>query len=267
MPIIPSNWSGQNIVNATGLSDSGGFPVYQFAKSIEININELESFVDLIGTCNELINREISLKVLLGNCKLYWKNLDGSYAPITTSDFLTIDNTYNFVDTTLGQLGLAVKCSEITELFLVLRWDKDVSFDIIGNNEVISIPQLLTVINNIIYIDDTLGALATEPLLCTAYFNDISNIPTPDEWKNIYLESVTDSAMFQVWQYNPNTYTSTFIYPTINNPYIFNINPWWLGYGGFLLSQQWSENDPIDLLLKIKSFDLLTNTFILGIIE
>lgn len=128
MPIIPANWTGQQTINAVS-SSGGGFPVYQFSKSLQITLTELDTFIDLIGICNESINRELSLDIISGRVKLFWKNknLDNSYTQITRDD-LTFDT--NFVDLTLGQLGLSVKISEPTELFVVVRWDNDVNFDI-----------------------------------------------------------------------------------------------------------------------------------------
>jgi hypothetical protein len=129
MPIIPSDWSGQKIVNATGLSGSGGFPVYAYAKSIEIIITDLDIFIDLIGFCPESINREVSLNLISGSAQLFFINGNGSYELIT-KEYLTFNTTNSFVDATLGRLGLSIKCNEITELFLGLRWDKNIAFDL-----------------------------------------------------------------------------------------------------------------------------------------
>ncbi|MGL4502739.1 MAG: hypothetical protein ACRC78_03950 [Planktothrix sp.] len=126
MPLIPSTWTGQETVNAVGVG-GGGFPVYQFAKSLNLTITELNTFIDLIGVSAESVNREVALDLISGSVQLFFKTLIGDYELITKEN-LTFDAVNNFVDATLGQLGLAVKCSEITELFLVLRWDKDVIF-------------------------------------------------------------------------------------------------------------------------------------------
>jgi hypothetical protein len=125
MPVIPSDWTGQQTIT-TNLN-GGGNPVYQFVKSNQITIIELDTFIDLIGVCNESISREVSLDLITGSIKLYWKGLDNSYTQIQ-KDNLIFDAGYNFVDFTLGQLGLSIKCSEVTELFLVIRWDKEIDF-------------------------------------------------------------------------------------------------------------------------------------------
>lgn len=128
MPIIPANWTGIETVNAENMGGSG-FPIYQFSKSFSITISELNTFIDLIGFCDTPINREISLDILSGSLQLYWKNYDNTYTQISR-DNLNFNNGYGYVDTTLGQLGLSVKVSEPTELFLVIRWDKDFDFQI-----------------------------------------------------------------------------------------------------------------------------------------
>jgi|694.fasta_scaffold109514_3 hypothetical protein len=127
MPIIPSNWTGLDTVNAIG--GSGGLTGYAYAKQLTTTITELDTFIDLIGPCNEPISREVSLDLITGRLKLYWKNLDGTYTQLHR-DNLIFNTGYKIVDLTLGQLGLSIKCSEVSELFLVVRWDKDIEFNI-----------------------------------------------------------------------------------------------------------------------------------------
>ena len=144
MPIIPSNWTGLDTVNAIG--GSGGLTGYAYAKQLTTTITELDTFIDLIGVCNEPISREVSLDLITGRLKLYWKNLDGTYTQLHR-DNLIFNTGYKVVDLTLGQLGLSIKCSEVTELFLVVRWDKDVNFNIY-TPPVIPLPLLVEITNN-----------------------------------------------------------------------------------------------------------------------
>jgi hypothetical protein len=132
MPIIPSNWTGLDTVNAIG--GSGGLTGYAYAKQLTTTITELDTFIDLIGVCNEPISREVSLDLITGRLKLYWKNLDGTYTQLHR-DNLIFNTGYKVVDLTLGQLGLSIKCSEVTELFLVVRWDKDIAFNLYSGED------------------------------------------------------------------------------------------------------------------------------------
>lgn len=146
MPIIPSNWTGLDTVNAIGLSGgSGGLTGYAYAKQLTTTITELDTFIDLIGVCNEPISREVSLDLITGRLKLYWKNLDGTYTQLHR-DNLIFNTGYKVVDLTLGQLGLSIKCSEVTELFLVVRWDKNLPFDL----HIPVVPVSVTVVNDIV---------------------------------------------------------------------------------------------------------------------
>lgn len=133
MPIIPSNWTGSAVVNAIGIGGGSGSTSFAYAKQLNATITELDTFIDIVGVCDESISREVSLDLISGSIKLYWKNLDNTYAQIHKDD-LIFNSGYNFVDLTLGQLGLSIKCSEITEISLVLRWDKDIEFDLYSSN-------------------------------------------------------------------------------------------------------------------------------------
>lgn len=150
MPIIPSNWTGSVAVNAIGIGGSGSTS-FAYAKQLNATITELDTFIDLIGTCDEPISREVSLNLISGSIKLYWKGLDDSYTQIQiftrqSGDALVFNSGYNFVDLTLGQLGLSIKCSEITEISLVLRWDKNIAFDIYTPD--VPVPSLTVEISN-----------------------------------------------------------------------------------------------------------------------
>lgn len=141
MPIIPTDWTGQETVNAIGSNGGGGFPVYANAKSIEITITNLDTFIDLIGFCPESINREVSLNLVSGSAQLFFINGNGSYELIT-KEYLTFNTTNNFVDATLGRLGLSIKCNEITEIFLVVRWDKDIAFNLYSGEDLMINPKV-----------------------------------------------------------------------------------------------------------------------------
>jgi hypothetical protein len=158
MPIIPISWTGQQTVNAIN-SGGGGFPVYKFVKSLSITITELDAFIDLIGTCTESINREISIDIS-GRCKLYWKNLNEDYSQIQKNE---LNFGAKFIDLTLGQLGLAIKVSEPTELFIVIRWDNDIEYNIIqptltGDELMIPVKVRLAVGTGDNYIDINEGS-------------------------------------------------------------------------------------------------------------
>jgi hypothetical protein len=83
----------------------------------------------------------VSLDLISGKVKLYWKNLDNTYAQIHKDD-LIFNTGYNFVDLTLGQLGLSIKCSELTEISLVLRWDKDIEFNLYSGEDLVINPKV-----------------------------------------------------------------------------------------------------------------------------
>ncbi|SKB11190.1 hypothetical protein PL11201_490078 [Planktothrix sp. PCC 11201] len=142
MPIIPSNWTGQQTINAIGISGGSGFPVYQFVSSNELTINEIDTYIDLVVSIPETVNREISLDIISGRCRLFWKNKDDSYRPVSPSNFNFLPGS-NFVDVTLGQLGLSIKVSEPTEIFLIIRSDKDI---IDKNTEELMIPVELRLV-------------------------------------------------------------------------------------------------------------------------
>lgn len=263
MPIIPASWTGYDTVNAIGLGggSSGGSTSFAYAKSLNITITELDTFVDLIGVSSESIGRGFSLDLISGTAQLFWKQLDGSYILIFKDD---LNFGSIFVDFTLGQLGLAVKCSEITELFLVLRWDKNIVFDFYDPTT-LSIPDLISVIDNVVYIDETQGSVATDSVSCTAYFpDDIGEVV--GGWEGMYLDGLTDSQPFYIMtvSYTPG-YTLTYIYPTSNNPYTFNINPWYLNPAIFKMSKQISDNDPVYQNVNIVSYDKVNNVFVLGL--
>ena len=139
MPIIPSNWTGQQTINATGISGGSGFPVYQFVSSNELTINEIDTYIDLVDYYPETVNREISLDIILGRCKLFWKNINGNYEQVAQSSFIFNVGT-NFVDLTLGQLGLSIKVSEPTTIFLIIRSDKDIIREETTTNPELMIP-------------------------------------------------------------------------------------------------------------------------------
>jgi hypothetical protein len=141
MPIIPSNWTGSAAVNAIGIGGGSGSTSYAYANSLNATITELDTFIDLVGVCDEPISREVSLDLISGKVKLYWKNLDNTYAQIHKDD-LIFNTGYNFVDLTLGQLGLSIKCSELTEISLVLRWDKDIEFNLYSGEDLVINPKV-----------------------------------------------------------------------------------------------------------------------------
>lgn len=167
MAIIPNNWTGQETVNTN--INSNGNPCYQYAKTVITTINTLNEYIDLIGTCNEVINREVSMDVISGRAKLYWKNLDGTYQLINPTDVNWKDS---FVDLSLGQLGLSITTTEPTEIFFNVRWDRDIEFPVY-NDVIINPPDnnLIVVIDNAFYIDDNVAASGNNDLInCTAYF-------------------------------------------------------------------------------------------------
>lgn len=287
MPIIPSNWTGSVAVNAIGIGGGSGSTSYAYANSLNATITELDTFIDLVGVCDEPISREVSLDLISGKVKLYWKGLDNSYTQIQiftrqSGDALVFTSGYNFVDLTLGQLGLSIKCSELTEISLVLRWDKDIEFDLYSEPvPPVVVPDLITVINNVIHIDETLGLAITDPVACVAYFPDNVGAVTGD-WQKLYLAdfsvegSITNSPWFRIWVYSgfPD-YISTFAYPTQFNPYTFEITSDYIQYyvdnlfpltATFKMAGQWGDNDPIYQDVNIVSYDKTTNTFILGLV-
>lgn len=147
MPIIPSNWTGSVAVNAIGIGGGSGSTSYAYANSLNATITELDTFIDLVGVCDEPISREVSLDLISGKVKLYWKGLDNSYTQIQiftrqSGDALVFTSGYNFVDLTLGQLGLSIKCSELTEISLVLRWDKDIEFNLYSGEDLVINPKV-----------------------------------------------------------------------------------------------------------------------------
>jgi hypothetical protein len=147
MPIIPSNWTGSAAVNAIGIGGGSGSTSYAYANSLNATITELDTFIDLVGVCDEPISREVSLDLISGKVKLYWKGLDNSYTQIQiftrqSGDALVFTSGYNFVDLTLGQLGLSIKCSELTEISLVLRWDKDIEFNLYSGEDLVINPKV-----------------------------------------------------------------------------------------------------------------------------
>jgi hypothetical protein len=277
MPIIPSNWTGLDTVNAIGLSGgSGGSIGYAYAKQLTTTITELDTFIDLVGVCNEPISREASLDLISGSIKLYWKNLDGTYTQIHR-DSLIFNTGYNFVDFTLGQLGLSIKCSVVSELSLVLRWDKNINFTIYAPPVVV--PDLITVVNNVIHINETLGLALTNPVVFFAYFPDNVGSVTGD-WQKLWLGnfeeegSLTNSPMFDIFAYDDD-YNLRYLYPTQFNPYVFNISSdqvqWYVDNffpltGRFKMSTQWGDNDPTYRDVNIVSYDKVNNIFILGLI-
>jgi len=133
MPIIPSNWTGQNSINignSSGLSSAS--EIFNYSISKAITVNDIDNYIDLIGCSTIDINREISLDILSGRVKLYWKNQDDSYTLINFSD-LTFNN--GFIDSNIDKLGFAIKCSEVSEIFFTCRWDKESNFYLYTGDE------------------------------------------------------------------------------------------------------------------------------------
>jgi hypothetical protein len=158
----------------------------------------------------------------------------------------------------------------------VLRWDKDIEFDLYSEPvPPVVVPDLITVINNVIHIDETLGLASTNSITCTAYFPDDVEAVTGG-WQKLYLTNYSDSPGFDIWVYSGHPdYISTFAYPTQFNPYIFNIFPYWIQdsidnfqptTATFVMYQQRGENDPTYQDVNIVSYDKTTNTFILGLV-
>ncbi len=265
MPIIPSNWTGLNTVNAIGLSGgSGGLTGYAYAKQLTTTITELDTFIDLIGPCNEPISREVSLDLITGRLKLYWKNLDGTYTQLHR-DNLIFNTGYKVVDLTLGQLGLSIKCSEVTELFLVLRWDKDIEFDLYS--EPVPPTPLITVIDNTFFINETINMNYPDGVTCYAYFIDNPAL-TPElisDWEQIIVNSqpVRQTEQWQMYQgYDANP---QYICPTIDNQYQFKFYPEET-LSGNISFYYWGDQGEFFETLRIISFNSTTNTFILGLV-
>lgn len=255
MPIIPSNWSGEKIVNATGMNSDSGFPVYKFAKTVKnIEITDSEAIIDLISFVEEPINREVNLEIKSGKAKLFWKNFDNSYQQINLEELSTKDS-YN--DSTLGQLGLAIEIIEPTILNVWIRWDKDIDFNIYSNDPPTPQPELITVVDNSFYVDETLGATYTDTITCYAYFPDNATQPGTS-WHILY--AVNCEGFFQIFQgvyANPEN-----VFPSQNNPFIFNFYPPQVLSGYFELYRTAGEED-YRLILKIVSFNPESNTFII----
>lgn len=132
MPIIPGDWTGQNSINISNSSgSSSASEIFSYSVSKAITVTDIDNYIDLIGYSTIDINREISLDILSGKVKLYWKNQDDSYTLINFSD-LTFNN--GFIDSSIDKLGFAIKCSEISEIFFTCRWDKESDFYIYTEN-------------------------------------------------------------------------------------------------------------------------------------
>lgn len=297
MPIIPSNWTGNVTVNAIGIG-VGGSTTYAYAKQLNATITELNTFIDLVGVCNESISREVSLDLITGKVKLYWKNLDNTYTQIH-KDNLIFNTGYNFIDFTLGQLGLSIKCSEITSLFLVVRWDKGIEFSLYS--EPVPTAPLVTVIDNAFYVDQSQVINYPDPVTFSAYFVDVPPI-TNKPYLYTYFYTTSGDALPDRWIINPSeTETcgtclgSGYIldswgdlvdcnvcyglgtitgpdtgetYPTIDNKFIFNFLPSNVTVSNSFY-RRWSIPDwkTGDEQLRIISYNDSTKTFILGVIE
>jgi len=267
MPIIPSNWTGSAAVNAIG--GSGGLTGYAYAKQLTTTIAELDTFIDLIGVCDEPISREVSLDLISGKFKLYWKSLDNTYTQITYAqihkDDLIFNTGYNFVDLTLGQLGLSIKCSELTEISLVLRWDKDIEFDLYS--EPVPPTPLITVIDNTFFINETINMNYPNGVTCYAYFIDNPAL-TPElisDWEQIIVNAqpARPPEQWQMYQgYNANP---RYICPTIDNQYQFKFYPEET-LSGNISFYYWGDQGEFFETLRIISFNSTTNTFILGLV-
>lgn len=271
MPIIPSNWTGSVAVNAIGIGGGSGSTSFAYAKQLNATITELDTFIDLIGTCDEPISREVSLDLISGSIKLYWKGLDDSYTQIQiftrqSGDALVFNSGYNFVDLTLGQLGLSIKCSEITEISLVLRWDKDIEFDLYS--EPVPTPPLVTVIDNTFYIDQSQVINYPDPITFYAYFVDIPTT-TNKPYQYISFAAFAGNALPDTWIINsdPNDDNTNEIYPTINDKFTFSFLPSDITNGVYF-NRRWNIPDYMsgDEQLRIISYDDLTKIFILGLI-
>lgn len=125
MPIVPSDWIGSESVNAVGLGGSSN--PYAFCKTFSFISNNTTDFIELIGYCNESINREITVEIKNGIVDFYWKNKSNELFIVGTLPLLNQDR---FIDNNLDCLGLTVKVLQECELFITLRWDKDVNFNI-----------------------------------------------------------------------------------------------------------------------------------------
>jgi hypothetical protein len=272
MPIIPSNWTGLDTVNAIG--GSGGLTGYAYAKQLTTTITELDTFIDLIGPCNEPISREVSLDLITGRLKLYWKNLDGTYTQLHR-DNLVFNTGYKVVDLTLGQLGLSIKCSEVTELFLVVRWDKDIEFNVYGGG--VPTTPLIMVIDNTFYIDQSEIANHPEGVTCYAYFDTIPAATNRTQIKLFITNLDWSSGLPEEWvidrsesppleEWVESIPPSEEVYPTIDNKFSFNLLPNTITEG--LFYRFWSIPDwkSGNEQLSIISYDDLTKNFILGLI-
>ncbi|CAD5984824.1 hypothetical protein PCC9214_05343 [Planktothrix tepida] len=195
MPIIPAGWSGLQTVNAIDTGGAGsGSPIYQFAKSVSLTILELDTFIDLVGTSTEPINRELSLDIVSGGIRLYWKNLDDTYALIDQSELISEDR---FTDTSLGKLGLAIKAIEPSELFFAIKWDTDLDFYIYTSTlleDLMINPQvrlLLGTGNN--YIPRNVNDFDSDP---TQYLINLNKIKNSDT-------NTTGFKMFDIYCFYP----------------------------------------------------------------
>jgi hypothetical protein len=272
MPIIPSNWTGSAAVNAIGIGGGSGSTSYAYANSLNATITELDTFIDLVGVCDEPISREVSLDLISGKVKLYWKGLDDSYTQIQiftrqSGDALVFNSGYNFVDLTLGQLGLSIKCSEITEISLVLRWDKDIEFDLYS--EPVPPTPLITVIDNTFYVDQSQVINYPDPVTCYAYFVD-APILTHKPYQYIYISDANGNRLSDTWIINsdPNDNNTDEIYPTINDKFTFSFLPSDITTTGNNFYRLWNVPDwkSEDEQLSIISYNDSTKTFILGLI-
>ena len=272
MPIIPSNWTGSVAVNAIGIGGSSGSTSYAYANSLNATITELDTFIDLVGVCDEPISREVSLDLISGKVKLYWKGLDDSYTQIQiftrqSGDALVFNSGYNFVDLTLGQLGLSIKCSEITEISLVLRWDKDIEFDLYS--EPVPPTPLITVIDNTFYVDQSQAVNYPDLVTCYAYFVDVPSIDDIKPYYYIYFSTSEGNAVYGTWIINSNPYDNNYdeIYPTIENKFTFSFFPSDIVEGNNF-NRLWNVPDWTSgsEQLSIISYDDSTKTFILGLI-
>lgn len=254
MAIIPNNWTGQETVNTN--INSNGNPCYQYAQTVITTINTLNEYIDLIGTCSEVINREVSMDIISGRTKLYWKNLDGSYQLINPTDINWKDS---FIDLSLGQLGLSMITTESTEIFFNVRWDRNIEFPIY-NDVIINPPDnnLIVVIDNAFYIDENIAASGNNDLInCTAYFSDGFTQPSIS-WHLLYAVNCTgEFGIIRGEVGNPN-----YVYPSQGDPFTFSFYPQETIQGHFEIYRVSGELD-FKETLRIVSFDNLTNTFVI----
>lgn len=229
MPIIPSNWVSNTIVNTIG-SNSSQKP-FKYVQSFTVNSSNLIDYQLLIGKVETDINREFSIEVISGKIDFYWVNPDDELFII--SQKLLVSSS-ELKDTNLDCLGVSFKCYEQSSFFVTLRWDTDTNFFIYSNPPITEDDFFSNIIDSENWIRElNVISVPTKPVYVNVIGFNTSNvnlIVTPvidgsyDHANNRVLGLTSDLSEF-------NDYSNLWDNFTLGN-YVFSVDD---GYESLLL--------------------------------